>query len=57
MYVEQLVEWELAGETKYLENCLVPFCPQQMTHDLTWNRNLAYVGEKSLEGAESIGGK
>jgi hypothetical protein len=38
MYMEQLMEWELAGETEVLRRkpARVPFRPQQIPHDLTW---------------------
>jgi hypothetical protein len=46
MNVEQLVEWELAGETKYVENTRpVPFCPPQIAHDLTWDGKWANSDE------------
>jgi hypothetical protein len=50
MSVEQSVELELAGETKVLEqNAPVPFRPQQIPHDLTWDQaQPATVGSQRL---------
>jgi hypothetical protein len=49
MSVEQLVEWELAGEAEVLEENL-PLCPPQISQ-LTWDRTRApAVGSRRLTG-------
>jgi hypothetical protein len=50
--VEQTVEWELAEETDVLEkkkSALVPLCPPEIPHELTWTRTRgAAVGTMAL---------
>jgi hypothetical protein len=47
MKVEQLMEWELAGETEILRENL-PLLPQ-IPYDLTWNHTrAAMVGSQQL---------
>jgi hypothetical protein len=43
MNLEQLVEWELAGEIEVLGrfSAPVPLRPQKISHDLSWGRALA----------------
>jgi hypothetical protein len=51
MCVEQSLKWELAGETEVLgeKPPPMPLCPQQISRDLTVDRNLATaVGSRWL---------
>jgi hypothetical protein len=36
MNKEQLVKSELAGATEFEKTCLVPLCPPQIPHDVTY---------------------